>query len=219
MTCWDCYDFEAAAAHEIGHLLGLGQPDLAPLETYRGFQPLGRNAYHVGLAAGIPMNETSCLYPWADVRVGVPPGAELDPQTGIRPSIMSAFTRHNPRTCLTADDLEALTVLYPDCMGAPIQPVCNKVGTRLGWLRVLMFVEVPLLVALTVALASRFLAWRKLRKQGWRLSNPGPTAGGHGNFRRASTIDVNDLSDISSLAPQSAAQEVEMQDMQTRTAM
>lgn len=32
-TCWKCYDFEAVAAHEIGHLLGLGQPDLLPSEV------------------------------------------------------------------------------------------------------------------------------------------------------------------------------------------
>ena len=31
-TCWGCYDFEAAVAHEVGHLLGFGHPDLAPWE-------------------------------------------------------------------------------------------------------------------------------------------------------------------------------------------
>ena len=35
-TCWHCYDLEAAIAHEMGHVLGLGSPDLAGLETAAG---------------------------------------------------------------------------------------------------------------------------------------------------------------------------------------
>ena len=30
LPCWDCYDFEAATLHEIGHFLGLGHPDNIP---------------------------------------------------------------------------------------------------------------------------------------------------------------------------------------------
>ena len=30
LPCWDCYDFEAASLHEIGHFLGLGHPDNIP---------------------------------------------------------------------------------------------------------------------------------------------------------------------------------------------
>ena len=84
VTCWDCFDFEAAAAHQIGHLLGLGHPDLAPHEAVTGFPASGQNSYHAGLAAGIPLNYSSCKRPWADVYPGVPPGSG----SGIRPSIM-----------------------------------------------------------------------------------------------------------------------------------
>ena len=33
LPCWQCYDFEAAIAHEIGHVLGFGHPDTAPHEN------------------------------------------------------------------------------------------------------------------------------------------------------------------------------------------
>jgi hypothetical protein len=152
-SCWACYDFEAAAAHEVGHLLGLSHPDRVPSETLPGFAPEGRNSYHAGLAAGLPLDPGTCLNPWANVHAGLPPGAHSyeDAAVGYRKSIMEFFTQHNPRSCLEADDLEALNVLYPDCSGGPTTPVCRKAALNLGWLRVLLFMIMPLLVALMFA--------------------------------------------------------------------
>jgi len=157
VTCWSCYDFEAGAAHEIGHLLGLGHPELAPYETNAGYTPEGTNSYHEGLAAGEAFNGSTCLLPWAGVRVGAPTGRHE-----VRPSIMIDFTLHNPRHCLEEDDLEALNVLYPDCAGGPTVPVCDKPPLNLGWLRMLLIFCVFVLTLLVAALAN-CLARRKLR--------------------------------------------------------
>ena len=46
----------------------------------------------------------------------------------VKDSIMKALTQHNPRVCLTEDDLEALNVLYPDCSHSISHPVCDKVA-------------------------------------------------------------------------------------------
>ena len=35
---------------------------------------------------------------------------------GVRPTVMLGFTQHNPSTCITHDDLEAIHTLYPDCL-------------------------------------------------------------------------------------------------------
>jgi hypothetical protein len=141
VTCWNCYDMEAAAAHEIGHLLGLGHPELLPRETLGGFTPTGQNSYHVDLASGARFNNDSCVNPWAGVRQGVPENATTDPRWTrqvdlVRPSIMFDFSIHHPKSCLEADDLEALNVLYPDCHGGPTEPQCVKPPLFLGWVRV-----------------------------------------------------------------------------------
>ena len=162
-TCWVCYDFEAAAAHEMGHILGLGHPDLAPTETLSFYNPVGVNVYHQQLAAGTPLDNSTCLNPWSAVTDGVPDGARLDYWTKIRPSIMHALTRHNPKSCLQQDDLEGLTVLYPDCQGAPIVPMCQKSTLNLGWLRMLLYLVVPFFIVLAMSMCLKRAAARRIR--------------------------------------------------------
>uniref|UniRef100_A0A7S3B6Y8 Uncharacterized protein n=1 Tax=Haptolina ericina TaxID=156174 RepID=A0A7S3B6Y8_9EUKA len=180
ITCWDCYDFEAMAAHQIGHLLGLGHPNTAASELTSGTGPPGQNSYHTLLAAGGPMNASTCMNPWDYVVEGVPPGAKINPLTGNRYSIMDAVDLHNPRTCLTEDDLEALNVLYPTCSGAITQPTCLKQSIKyLGWLRVCVFVLAPLILAIAgscmVLVPRAGYVYREQRKR----------AGAHARARRA----------------------------------
>lgn len=166
-TCWNCFDLEAAAAHEIGHLLGLGDPDMGSRDTLPGYPAVGVNSYHAGLAAGttLRMNATTCVSDlWADVMPGVPPGATRDPLSNVRPTIMELFNEHNPRNCLQEDDLEALNVLYPSCGGAPTKPVCAKSALNLGWMRLMVFVAGPLFVAFLSAIFARLVAmWIALK--------------------------------------------------------
>ena len=171
VTCWGCYDFEAGAAHEIGHILGLGHPELAPYEVVTGYSASGQNSYHETLASGVAFDETTCRTPWAGVRWGVPSGATTDPLytlAEVRPSIMVDFTLHNPRICLEADDLEAINVLYPDCNGGPTEPLCTKPPLNLGWLRVSLTLAAFLVVLAAAALLHVAARYRLRKGAGWR---------------------------------------------------
>lgn len=135
-VCWDCNDFEAAAAHEIGHALGIGHPDkLAGAEIANGFQALNTGTYYnKALAGGEPMNASRCMNPWKDVVSGIPAGLtneslSMGLQAGttvVRKAMMETFTVHNPSVCLTQDDYEALLTMYPVCMSMPPAPTCEK---------------------------------------------------------------------------------------------
>ena len=156
-------DFEAAAAHEIGHLLGIAHPDKLPgAELANGYVATNGSFYNTFLADGSAvMNATQCMHPFDYVNVGVPPSfpaADLVGSQGtlVRPSIMESFTTHNPSVCLFQDDYEALLSLYPVCSGMPPVPRCDKAHRNLGLLRASIFGAGPLCAALLISI---FLHW------------------------------------------------------------
>ena len=132
LPCWECFDFEAAATHEVGHVLGLWHPD----------EPLfGANLVHAALANGTRMAAGGCAHPWDDVR-------EAAAGAPAAPAIMERLTQNNPKVCLAQDDLDALNTLYPDCERAISSPVCLKSQHYIGWVRLLVWVGVPVLLTL-----------------------------------------------------------------------
>ena len=100
--CWDCFDFEAGATHEIGHLLGLHHPDQA--------QPINLNLQLASTASGGAgaYANYSCLAQWASV-------VTADPTAPLLPTVMQSFTQTPPEACIEQDDLDALNTLYPAC--------------------------------------------------------------------------------------------------------
>jgi hypothetical protein len=170
LPCWDCFDFEGAATHEVGHVLGLSHPDTAGLEvcTASYCNPKGgQNSFASALNGKdgngnwrpVRMNSSSCELPWDTVRefpgpegtdVGAEMGWTLDPTTGVRDTIMEAFTQHNPSVCLTYDDLEALNIVYPQCDYAISEPVCYKTEYYIGWIRLGVWVGLPIIIMLSL---------------------------------------------------------------------
>ena len=149
----------ASAVHEIGHFLGLGHPDNIPNNWFDHPITLptpGQNSYQTFLASGGRMNSSYCRMAqlWDDVKPGVPPDSEIDLEikTAKYPVVdsqMEAIAQFNPRTCLTDDDLDGLSVLYPDCSDISLSVnVCHKVQHNIGSVRVAVYVLGPLIIAL-----------------------------------------------------------------------
>jgi len=145
LPCVECYDFEAAMAHETGHVLGFGHPDQRPQEN---------------LVAGdsCAVNNVTCRDAFSC--------ATHRPYEASDASIMHSLTRHSPRTCLADSDLHGVHFLYPLCDELlPATVACTKARQLSGWLRLAVVVGVPFLFAsLLILLPLTCLRWRDQRR-------------------------------------------------------
>ena len=156
IPCWDCHGFEAAIAHEVGHVLGFHHPD---------------QEWRHNLKARYPMNQTSCTTPLNHVLLSNTATAATAPEQPPTDSIMFSQSLFRYRTCLSADDLEGLNFLYPTCTGAfePLntaegpQPLCIKGRNSSGWLRFLFIVAVPFLISSTFVVLVQMCVRREQR--------------------------------------------------------
>ena len=144
LPCWECYDFEAAVAHEIGHVLGFAHPDTAP---------------HENLEQVANLTNATCTSPWSCADL-------VDYGATAGESIMHSLTRNKPRTCLSESDMAGLYLLYPVCdEEIPISVSCTKATRLSGWLRLASVVGVPLIIALVVIMIPlHFLRQRERRR-------------------------------------------------------
>lgn len=154
IVCWSCYDFQAAAVHQIGHMLGMGHPGetIGDPSLPNGTIPI--DSYNGAFLDGTPMDDTQCTQPWAQVALGL--GA-------TRSAAMESLTRHNPSACLTQDDLEGFNTLYPECHGqltvAPSS--CYQVSLNIGLLRFGLFVIIPTVIAKIFSMILGYLIERR----------------------------------------------------------
>jgi len=122
VPCVTCYDFEATAAHEIGHVLGFTHTDSFPNQHKVATKPFSKATCE--LRDGIPGKSGSAV--------------ELDPNDPlIEESIMFHLTTRKSKTCLTTNDFQGLLYQYPVCDDDLIltEAVCVKQERNVGWLR------------------------------------------------------------------------------------
>lgn len=173
LPCWECYDFEASALHELGHILGLGHPDLVNQEQIERCASCGccqptsteQNLYSV--ASSATNLSDACINTFDYVYTGVSPNTEAaDLVNGVVDAIMISFTQFNSQPCLTLDDVQALNALYPVC-GPVISdtPSCYSVRHNIGWVRVMVYVLLPGVLAMLVMLCIGSITQSTTRKR------------------------------------------------------
>jgi hypothetical protein len=108
-----------------------------------------------------------CMNPWEHVVDGVWDEAnDLNPDSGVRQAIMYSLTEHNPKVCLTSDDIEAIYTVYPLCDGRALPSSaglqkgeagheregleCYKTKLYIGAVRVLIYIFVPILIIMLI---------------------------------------------------------------------
>ena len=148
LPCWECYDFQATMAHEIGHVLGFGHTDAE----------LSEQTY---LRATSPMGNSTCREPLMHVELVSSEASDDERER----SIMYSMAKHRDLTKLTRDDLQGLQSLYPTCY-TPTDEVKHVDETvKTGWLRLGVAVSVPYLIASIVILSIQWCVLRSLQAQ------------------------------------------------------
>ena len=169
LPCWECYDFEAAVAHEIGHVLGFAHPDTAPTEN---------------LEQVANLTNATCTAPWGCAEL-----VDYDATNGE--SIMHSLTRNKPRTCLSESDMAGLYLLYPVCdEEIPLSVSCTKATRLSGWLRLASVVGVPLIIALVVIMIPLHFLRQRERRRLRKLAEDLEGAGKAVRSLRASLVAV-----------------------------
>ena len=148
VPCWNCYDFEATIAHEVGHIIGFGHPD-------------AQVDYNLHVVSDVDMNGTTCRSPLDHVVLSPPVKASTNRET----SVMHSFTKHRDRTCLLQDDLDGLSFLYPSCANARKSPLCIKQTQFLGYIRLAIAAAVPFAASVVFVMILQWIAkWHHKRE-------------------------------------------------------
>lgn len=178
LPCIECYDFEATAAHELGHVLGFSHPDIHPAAHHVARRP--PSAANCCRRSSAP---AGAAYSWMDAANCSSGALQTDAvafdanDPAISSSIMYHLTTFKSRACLSLNDLHGLLHQYPVCDDALIhqtEPLCVKAKRNIGWARALEAILPPVVFAslvlfITVSLASRIQRQQTSREL-WSLA-------------------------------------------------